>query len=57
MVFLEHFVGDIHQPLHVISRITNGCAEDKGGNDFCFRESKTSYCRKNLHALWDNALG
>jgi hypothetical protein len=45
--FIAHFVGDIHQPMHV-SR-----AEDKGGNTV-----QLSYDGKgtNLHALWDTKL-
>lgn len=45
--FLAHFVGDLHQPLHV------GTGEDRGGNDevvFWFDEGV------NLHALWDSHL-
>jgi S1/P1 Nuclease len=47
LMFLIHFVGDMHQPLH--------CADnkDKGGNDvrieFNGRQS-------NLHSLWDSGL-
>lgn len=45
--FLVHFVGDMHQPMHV-SR-----AEDKGGNSIqvTFEGYGT-----NLHALWDSGL-
>ena len=44
---LVHFVGDIHQPLHV------GRKEDKGGNSIdLFWFSK----RTNLHRLWDTNL-
>jgi hypothetical protein len=45
--FLGHFVGDIHQSLHV------GCAEDKGGNTIRVRfiGKETS-----LHAVWDGGL-
>lgn len=45
--FLVHFVGDLHQPLHV------GNGTDKGGNDVkleWFRE------RSNLHRVWDSAM-
>ncbi len=45
--FLVHFVGDMHQPLH----IGRGC--DRGGNDVrvsWFGEST------NLHAVWDTKL-
>lgn len=41
---LIHFIGDLHQPLHV------GLAEDKGGNDF---KVKWHYDDTNLHAVWD----
>jgi hypothetical protein len=45
--FLVHFVGDIHQPLHV------GRPEDRGGNDVRLRffDEPT-----NLHTLWDAGL-
>jgi hypothetical protein len=47
LLFLVHFVGDMHQPLH--------CANDhdRGGNDVTVEfEGK----RMNLHHLWDSAL-
>jgi hypothetical protein len=46
--FIMHFVGDIHQPLHVEDVYT-------GGNDIptCFRKS----CARNeLHAVWDTDI-
>ena len=45
--FLSHFVGDLHQPLHV------GFREDLGGNkiEVIFLGKKT-----NMHALWDWGL-
>jgi hypothetical protein len=45
--FIVHFVGDLHQPMHV-SR-----AEDKGGNTI-----QVNYEGKgtNLHSLWDSRL-
>lgn len=45
--FVVHFVGDMHQPMH-ISR-----AEDKGGNTI-----QLNYNGKgtNLHSLWDSKL-
>jgi hypothetical protein len=44
LLFLAHFVGDLHQPMHT------GLAEDRGGNDVAvtFFGFPT-----NLHALWD----
>jgi hypothetical protein len=45
--FLMHFVGDLHQPMH-ISR-----AEDKGGNTIQLNyEGKGT----NLHSLWDTRM-
>ncbi|MGB3345117.1 MAG: S1/P1 nuclease [Aequorivita sp.] len=44
---LIHFIGDIHQPLHV------GMEEDKGGNDFQVRWFKDG---TNLHRLWDSQM-
>ena len=45
--FLVHFIGDMHQPLHM------GRKDDKGGNkiDFNWFGRKT-----NLHSVWDGAL-
>ena len=47
LMFLVHFVGDMHQPLHSSNN------EDKGGNDvkldFFGRNS-------NLHSVWDSGL-
>jgi hypothetical protein len=45
--FLAHFVGDIHQPLHV------GHKEDKGGNDLQVRFFDRG---TNLHAVWDTGI-
>ncbi|MEP7308527.1 MAG: S1/P1 nuclease [Acidobacteriota bacterium] len=55
--FIIHFVGDIHQPLHVV---TNG---DRGGNCFpvtYFARSPEQDDRggfsPNLHAVWDSMV-
>lgn len=50
LVFLVHFVGDLHQPLHA------GDRADQGGN-----KVKTGYGiyhpdRLNLHSIWDGLL-
>ena len=42
---LGHWVGDIHQPLHV------SFGDDRGGNSI-----SVSGCARNLHAVWDNCL-
>jgi hypothetical protein len=44
---LVHFIGDLHQPLHV------GLADDKGGND-----RQVTWFKKgtNLHTVWDSTM-
>ncbi|GJN05936.1 hypothetical protein PR202_ga23614 [Eleusine coracana subsp. coracana] len=47
LMFLAHFVGDVHQPLHV------GYEKDEGGNTIALRW----YRRKtNLHHVWDVSI-
>ncbi|KAL6990995.1 Endonuclease 4 [Sarracenia purpurea var. burkii] len=47
LLFLSHFIGDVHQPLHV------GFTGDEGGNTITVRW----YRRKtNLHHVWDNMI-
>jgi len=47
LVFLIHFVGDVHQPLHC------GWGYDYGGNDVKVNWFGTS---TNLHAVWDVSI-
>lgn len=44
--FLGHWVGDVHQPLHVSFK------DDKGGNDIL----EEGPCTDNLHAVWDTCI-
>ena len=44
---LVHFIGDLHQPLHV------GRGEDKGGNDIQVRWFDEG---SNLHRVWDSDM-
>jgi hypothetical protein len=44
---LIHFIGDLHQPMHV------GLVEDKGGNDF---KVQWFYKDSNLHSVWDREM-
>ncbi len=44
---LIHFIGDLHQPMHV------GLEEDKGGNDF---KVQWFYEDSNLHRVWDSQM-
>jgi hypothetical protein len=45
--YLVHFVGDVHQPLHL------GNEKDRGGNSIPLRFGGR---QTNLHALWDSGL-
>jgi S1/P1 Nuclease len=55
LVWLEHLVGDVHQPLHATSRFSRQFpAGDRGGNLVALCEKP---CRDELHAFWDNVLG
>lgn len=54
LMALGHWIGDIHQPLHV------SFADDRGGNGIDARVQgrcgSSSYRPDNLHAVWDNCL-
>jgi len=50
LVFLIHFVGDLHQPLHA------GEKHDKGGNDLAATYGVYGPRRFNLHSIWDGTL-
>ena len=50
LVFLIHFVGDLHQPLHA------GEKGDKGGNDVAATYGRYSPPHFNLHSIWDGPL-
>lgn len=49
LFFLSHWVGDMHQPLHL------GFADDRGGNDVRPIEGGF-YTTSNLHATWDGGI-
>ena len=44
--FLGHWVGDVHQPLHV------SFEDDRGGNNI----NVSGLCGSNLHSAWDTCL-
>src|SRR5690242_11305477 len=48
LMFLVHFIGDIHQPLHV------GFASDEGGNTELGRFMTSTNVR--LHHVWDTSM-
>jgi hypothetical protein len=54
LVWLEHLVGDLHQPLHCASRYDKEQPEgDEGGN----KVSLCVNCKSELHGLWDDFPG
>ena len=56
--FLVHMIGDIHQPMHTITRVSENCRHDLGGNLFCAtRPLAAGRCPQSLHALWDTGVG
>src|SRR5690606_2100980 len=55
LVWVLHLVGDAHQPLHAIARVTRDLPDgDQGGNAIavCGRR-----CDRDLHGFWDGVLG
>lgn len=52
--FLIHIVGDIHQPLHCISRYNAQYPEGDKGGRLVPIQSKAA---ENLHAYWDRGMG
>ena len=46
LMYLGHWVGDIHQPLH------NSFADDKGGGDI----NTSGICSESLHHAWDTCI-
>ncbi len=50
LAFLVHFVGDMHQPLHM------GDKADRGGNDVRAAFGFKAPDRMNLHWIWDGDL-
>jgi len=56
LVWLEHLIGDVHQPLHTASRFTVEQPKgDEGGNNVSLCDKPR--CRDELHGEWDSLLG
>lgn len=54
LVWLLHLVGDVHQPLHCVTRVSATHPEgDDGGNGVKLQGSGAP----NLHSYWDGAAG
>ena len=59
VAWLEHLIGDIHQPLHASARVTEYDPKgDRGGNAFLLTPKGTKKNgQDNLHSFWDGAIG
>ena len=57
LAFLYHLIGDVHQPLHTLTRYSAKNPDgDAGGNGFAVQMPPEARIR-NLHAFWDAAGG
>jgi len=59
IAWLEHLIGDIHQPLHTSARVTEREPKgDQGGNTFLLTPEGTARDNQvNLHWFWDSIVG
>jgi len=58
LVWLIHLVGDIHQPLHVVSRYDEDGNPDAGGNDQSVIDpANNRRPETSLHTYWDDLPG
>ena len=59
IAWLEHLIGDIHQPLHTSARVTDTEPKgDQGGNLFLLTPQGTPRDKQeNLHWFWDSIIG
>lgn len=57
LVWLEHLVGDAHQPLHTWSRDLPSGQSDRGGNGLALTGETATGRDANLHAYWDELPG
>jgi S1/P1 Nuclease len=58
LTWLLHIVGDVHQPLHDVTRVTTGRLDgDAGGNGVAICLDPVCSPRTNLHSVWDGLLG
>jgi hypothetical protein len=59
IVWIEHLIGDIHQPLHTSGRVTDREPKgDQGGNLFLLTPEGTPREKQmNLHWYWDSIVG
>jgi len=58
LTWLLHLVGDVHQPLHAVTRVSAADLEgDAGGNDVRICEDASCRSTATLHGVWDGLLG
>jgi hypothetical protein len=59
IAWMEHLIGDLHQPLHTSARVTSGNPKgDQGGNLFLLTPKGTKRENQlNLHSFWDGIIG
>lgn len=58
LVWLVHLLGDIHQPLHVVSRFDEEGRGDAGGNGQAVMDTRhPRRMRTDLHSYWDDLPG
>jgi len=51
--WLEHIAGDVHQPLHCVSRFLKSMPKGDAGGNAVYLTGPN----RNLHSLWDGAAG
>ena len=54
--WIEHVVGDLHQPLHCVSSFEYDPTGDAGGNKFTLAPGENGRAG-NLHSYWDGGIG
>jgi hypothetical protein len=59
IAWLEHLIGDIHQPLHMSGKVSDFSPKgDQGGNLFYLTPKGTPREKQeNLHSFWDSIIG
>ncbi len=58
LAFLVHVVGDMHQPLHAVTRVAAAHPTgDEGGNGYHIQYQAKGINVDNLHSLWDQCMG
>jgi hypothetical protein len=56
LYWIEHVVGDLHQPLHCVSNCEFNAGGDGGGNKFSIQNFVGSG-KTRLHGFWDGGIG